>query len=120
MFASLFIRTHHLRIIKKIEAVYHVASTAAYLMHHSVILWNSPSMHSVNNCLFQSFLPCFDIFVEQTKEIMSLKWKMASLPNLIGLVASMFYSVISSIIFVYICACAQIIIILIFSLSTDL
>ena len=70
-------------------------------MHHSVILWNSPSMHSVNNIqLMVDSSPisaivgaetpvvglcesrdsyCWtrrslNMFVEQTKQIMYLKW----------------------------------------------
>ena len=31
----------------------------------------------VTYCLFQSFLKCFDIFLEQTKEIMYWKWNTA-------------------------------------------
>ena len=38
-------------------------------MHHSVILWNTPYLHLVQYCLFQSFLQCFDRFVEQPEEI---------------------------------------------------
>ena len=43
-------------------------------MHYLVTLWNSLSMHLG---LFQSFLQCFDMFVEQAKEIMYRKWNMA-------------------------------------------
>ena len=41
MFTSLLIKTQHLRIIWKIEAVFLVVFIAPYLLHHSVILWNS-------------------------------------------------------------------------------
>ena len=35
-------------IVWKTEAVFSVVFIAQYLMHHSVILWNRPSMHSEN------------------------------------------------------------------------
>ena len=42
---------------------------ASYLMHYFVILWNSPTMHSVNKeiRLISIVLQCFDTFVEQIK-----------------------------------------------------
>ena len=79
MLTSLLIKTQHLYIIWKIEAVFQLFLS----LHTSVILWNSPSTHSVENidieidflCLFLCkelkcclFLQCFAMFVEQTKE----------------------------------------------------
>ena len=56
------------RILKQFFSCF----TVAYFMNHSVILWNSPSMHSVKrgNTAY-SF--------EQTKEIMYWKWNTALL-----------------------------------------
>ena len=59
----------------QIEADFSVVFVAPYLMHLSVILWNSPFMHAVNKftAYFSPSLQCLDMFVEQTKEIIYRK-----------------------------------------------
>ena len=54
-------------------------------MHHSVILWNRPYKHLVKSeiVLISMFLQCFDMFIEQTRQIMYQKWNKALLADLI-------------------------------------
>ena len=69
----------------------------------------------VKYCLFQLFLQCFEIFVEQTKEIMYRKWNTAFLADLIWTCGQyvLFRNIFVS---VSILSCAQIIKILNFLL----
>ena len=71
----------------------------------------------VKYCLF---LHCFDMFVEVTKEIIYRKWNTALLVDLIWACGQhvLFHNIF--VCFCLHCACAQIIITLIFSLSIDL
>ena len=74
MLTSKIFKTQHLHITWKIEACFSVVFITPYMMHHSVILWNS---------LIQWFLQCFDTFVEkQKKQCTYWKWKLALMVNL--------------------------------------
>ena len=72
------------------------------------------------NSIVQLFLQCSFMFVEQTKETVNWKWNMALLADLNWSRGQhvLFSNILCC--FCYICVCAQIIIILIFSLSTDI
>ena len=82
MFTSLLIKTQHLiGIIWKIEAVFHLFSS---LHICCTILLSCGIAHAfseqVKYCLF---LHCFDMLVENTKEIMYQKWNRTLLADLI-------------------------------------
>ena len=80
MFASRLIKRQLLHIICKTETVIQLFLSIKNLMLDTVFLWNSPSMLSVKYCLF---LPYFDMFVKQTKEIMFRKGNMVLLADMI-------------------------------------
>ena len=78
MFTSKHIKTHHVPIIWKIVEVFHLFllpifdAPFCYLVEQPIHAFSE----QVKYCLF---LQCFDLFVEQTKEIMYQKWNRALL-----------------------------------------
>ena len=117
MFTSLLIKTQHLRIIWKIEFSCFYRSIFVALFCYLVEQPIHAFSEQVNYCLF---LQCFDMHVEKTKEIMYQKWNRALLADLIWTCGQhvLFCNIFGC--FCLHCACTKIIIILIFSLATDL
>ena len=112
----ILIKAQHLCIIWVIEAVFQLLLSVH--IYHSFLLLCGIVFHGfseqVKYCIF---LQCFDMFVE---EIMYWKWNMALLALLIWTFGQHVLFCNIFICFCLHCACTQIIIILIFSLSTDL
>ena len=96
-----------------------------YLMHYSVILWNSPSCIQLELYMYTAYCnhSCnvLMFLLNTQKKLFYQKWNIILLAYLIWTChQDVLLHNISLVVFVYICACAQIVLILIFSLLTGL
>ena len=96
--------THYLEQWSSLPVVF----ITPYLMQHSVSLWNSPSMHSANTWNTAYSYNVFTWLLNKKRNNTGNGIRPYT-PKWFGLVASIFYSVISLVVFVYICVCTQII-----------